>query len=325
MADDPLVSTDWLQDHLEDPDLRVVDIRGYVTTRPLEPGVEEATYRGAEDEYLAGHIPGAVFVDWTSDIVDPDDPVPAQIAPAARFAEAMSTRGIGDATRVVAVDHMGGQFATRLWWALTYYGHDAVSVLDGGWNRWVEEERPVETGPVSVPPAVFHAKPRAEMRATAADVLAWLGQADLQLLDARDAGQFTGARRRGPRGGHIPGAVNLPRELFFAEGGGFLPKEEIAPPDRTHGPAARSADRRLLQRGRGRDRRAVPPAPARVSPGSRITTARGTSGDLGSTCRRSREAGGRVPACGGRAGCLRSRRDFRGESAWRPAVRPCEP
>ena len=65
MADDPLVSTDWLQDHLEDPDLRVVDIRGYVTTRPLEPGVEEATYRGAGDEYLAGHIPGAVFVDWT--------------------------------------------------------------------------------------------------------------------------------------------------------------------------------------------------------------------------------------------------------------------
>jgi thiosulfate/3-mercaptopyruvate sulfurtransferase len=227
MADDPLVSTDWLQDHLEDPDLRVVDIRGYVTTRPLEPGVEEATYRGAEDEYLAGHIPGAVFVDWTTDIVDPDDPVPAQIAPAARFAEAMSRRGIGDATRVVAVDHMGGQFATRLWWALTYFGHDAVSVLDGGWNRWVEEERPVETGPVSVPPAVFHAKPRAEMRATAADVLAWLGQPDLQLLDARDAGQFSGARRRGPRGGHIPGAVNLPRELFFAEGGGFLPREEI--------------------------------------------------------------------------------------------------
>ena len=65
------------------------------------------------------------------------------------------------------------------------------------------------------------------MRATAADVLAWLGQADLQLLDARDAGQFSGARRRGPRGGHIPGAVNLPRELFFAEEGGFLPKEEI--------------------------------------------------------------------------------------------------
>ena len=227
MADDPLVTTDWLADHLHDPAVRVVDIRGYVTTRPVGPGAEEATYRGALDEYLAGHIPGAVYVDWTADIVDPDDPVPAQIAGPARFAEAMGLRGIGDATRVVAVDHVGGQFATRLWWALTYYGHDRVAVLDGGWNRWVEEDRPTEAGPVTVAPATFSARPRPELRATAAEVLARLGRPDLQLIDARDAGQFTGARRRGPRGGHIPGAINLPRELFFADGGGFLPIDEI--------------------------------------------------------------------------------------------------
>src|SRR5205807_3303402 len=96
---DPLVTTDWLEAHLGDPDIRVVDIRGYVSTRPLEPGVEEASYRGAGEEFRAGHIPGAVYVDWTRDIVDPDDPVPVQIAPAERFAEAMSARGIGDATR----------------------------------------------------------------------------------------------------------------------------------------------------------------------------------------------------------------------------------
>src|SRR3954463_12867696 len=113
-----LVSTDWLQEHLHDPDLRVVDMRGYVTTRPLGPGVEEATYRGAPDEYLSGHIPGAVYVDWTRDIVDPADPIPAQLAPPDLFARAMGERGIGDATRVVAVDQAGGQFATRLWWAL---------------------------------------------------------------------------------------------------------------------------------------------------------------------------------------------------------------
>ena len=227
MPEERLVTTEWLAAHLHDPDLRVVDMRGYVTTRPVEPGVEEATYRGAHDEYLAGHIPGAVYVDWTRDIADPDDPVPAQIAPADRFARAMGERGIGDSTRVVAVDHMGGQFATRLWWALSYYGHDAVSVLDGGWNRWVEEERPAQTGPVSVPPAVFTPKARPEWRMTAEQVLARLGDADLQLIDARDAGQYTGARRRGPRGGHIPGAVNLPRELFFAPAGGFLPLDEI--------------------------------------------------------------------------------------------------
>ena len=227
MPVDPLVSADWLQDHLGDPKIRIVDIRGYVATRPVAPGVEEATYRGAPEEYAAGHVPGSVFVDWTKDIVDPDDPVPAQIAGPERFARAMGERGVGDETHVVVVDHMGGQFATRLWWALTYYGHDAVSVLEGGWNRWVEEDRPIDTGPIASMPKTFTPRPRPEMRATAAQLAARLGEPDLQLLDARDAGQFTGARRRGARGGHIPGARNVPRELFFAEGGGFRPLPEI--------------------------------------------------------------------------------------------------
>jgi thiosulfate/3-mercaptopyruvate sulfurtransferase len=232
---EPLVSTDWLEAHLGDPGVRVIDIRGSVTTRPVAPGVEEADYRGAPEDYLAGHIPGAVFVDWTKDIVDPDDPVPAQVAPPDRFAEAMAAHGVGDDTHVIAVDHMGGQFATRLWWALTYYGHDRVSVLDGGWNRWVEEGRPVETSVPAPPRAVFHARPRPEWRATAAEVLAQLGEPGLQLVDARDPAQFTGAKRRGPRGGHIPSALNLPRELFFAEGGGFLPLDALRSRVESHG------------------------------------------------------------------------------------------
>src|ERR1044071_5643336 len=104
MQHDPLVTTDWLAAHLGDPNVRVVDMRGYVMTKPVRPGVEEATYRGAPEEYLAGHIPGAVYVDWTRDIVDPDDPIPAQVAPAGQFARAMGERGIGDPTHVVAVD-----------------------------------------------------------------------------------------------------------------------------------------------------------------------------------------------------------------------------
>jgi thiosulfate/3-mercaptopyruvate sulfurtransferase len=227
MAIEPLVTTAWLLEHLADADLRVVDIRGYVITRPVAPGVDEATYRGAIDEYRSGHIPGAVFVDWTRDIVDPDDPVPAQLAPPDRFAQAMAERGIGDATHVIAVDHAGGQFATRLWWALRYEGHDAVSVLDGGWNRWVDEGRPIDVGQVTVAPATFTPRPRPELRVSAEELLGQLGAADLQLIDARDPGQYQGTRRRGPRGGHIPGALNVPRELFFAEGGGFLPLEEI--------------------------------------------------------------------------------------------------
>lgn len=227
MPVDPLVTTQWLEDHLGDPDLRVVDMRGYVSTRPVGPGVEEATYRGAREEYLSGHVPGAVYLDWTADIVDPDDPVPAQIAPPGRFAEVMGAHGIGDAAHVVAVDHMGGQFATRLWWALIYHGHDAVSVLDGGWDRWVEEGRPVEVGPVEVRRQVFTPRVRSDWRATAEQLRDRLGRGGTQIVDARDPGQFTGARRRGPRGGHIPGAINLPRERFFAEGGGFLPLDEI--------------------------------------------------------------------------------------------------
>jgi thiosulfate/3-mercaptopyruvate sulfurtransferase len=232
-----LVTTDWLAEHLGDPSLRVVDIRGYVVTRPLAPGVEEADYRGAPEEYRAAHIPGAVYVDWTHDIIDPDDPVPVQIAPPDRFAEAMAVRGIGDETHVIAVDHAGGQFATRLWWALNYYGHGAVSVLDGGWNRWVDEGRPVESGEVSVPRSVFTARARRAWRATACELAESLQGAGLDgmLVDARDPGQYTGARRRGLRGGHIPGAINVPRELFFAPEGGFLPLDEIRRRVEEHG------------------------------------------------------------------------------------------
>ena len=227
MPPEPIVTTEWLEDHLDDPTVRVVDIRGYVSTKPDGPGVEVATYRGAPEEYRAGHIPGAVSIDWTVDIVDLDDPIPAQIADAERFAAAMSERGIGDDTHVIAVDHQGGQFATRLWWALRYYGHDNVSVLDGGWNRWMEEDGPVSTEAPQHPPATFTPKVCPDWRATAEQVMARRDETGLVLIDARDLGQFNGTRRRGPRGGHIPGAIHLPRELFFAEGGGFRPVEEV--------------------------------------------------------------------------------------------------
>ncbi len=229
MSPELLVTTEWLAEHLTDADLRVVDIRGYVVTRPVEPGVDEAVYKGAVEEYLASHIPGAVYVDWTSDIIDPEDAVPVQIAGPERFAEAMASRGISNRTHVVAVDHAGGQFATRLWWALHYYGHDRVSVLDGGWNAWVDEELPNESGAVTPPRGDFTPRCRSCARITAEQLLAKLDsdERSWSLIDARDEGQFTGARRRGARGGHIPGAINLPRELFFSRTGGFLPLEEI--------------------------------------------------------------------------------------------------
>lgn len=240
MTTELLVSTDWLAEHLSDPGVRVVDIRGFVTTRPVAPGIEHATYRGAREEYLAAHIPGAAYLDWTTDITDPDDPVPVQIAPPPRFAEAMAARGIGDQTTVIAVDHAGGQFATRLWWALRYYGHDDVAVLDGGWNRWLEEGREVESGEVAFAGARFTPRARSSLRVTAEQVAGLVKQPDRDalLVDARDPGQYFGARRRGARGGHIPGAINVPRELFFAPEGGFLPLEEIRRRVEEHGLSA---------------------------------------------------------------------------------------
>ncbi len=223
MNDDPLVTTDWLAEHFTDLRIRVVDIRGRVVTSQLEPGVEQAEYRGCSDEYLTEHIPGAVYVDWPRDIIDPDDPTPVQIAGPERFAQIMAERGIGDDTHVVAVDHAGGQFATRLWWALRYYGHDNTSVLSGGFNAWKSEGRALESGPVSPPHAVFHPTARPTLRVTIDELAAIVANPEHEALvvDARDIGQYTAAKRRGPRGGRIPGAISVPRELFFDDNGRF--------------------------------------------------------------------------------------------------------
>lgn len=221
-----LVSTDWLAEHLDDPRLRIVDIRGYVKTADLG-GNQKAEYVGAADEYEAGHIPGSVFVDWTSDITDPDDPVPAQVAPPDRFAEAMAERGIGNDSDVVVVDHSGGHFATRLWWALRYQGHDRVAVLDGGFARWAAEKRPVTDEPTAVMPASFTPRLRPELKADAAAVLTHSQRGDALIVDARDPGQFGGEVVRGSRGGHVPSAVNIPIKGFIDEHGSWKPADEL--------------------------------------------------------------------------------------------------
>lgn len=225
---EPLVSTDWLQENLEAPGLRVVDIRGYVRKTDLGDGRQEAEYLAAREEYDEAHIPGAVYVDWTRDIVNPDDPVPAQIAPPDRFAALMGTLGIGDDTHVIVYDHAGGQFATRLWWALTYYSHEKVSVLDGGWKKWTNESRPITNEIPSPEPATFTPILQPGWRTDAEGVLA-AGGGSAFVLDARDKGQYTGEIRRGEgRAGHVPGAVHLHADgLLGSESGTFLSDEEL--------------------------------------------------------------------------------------------------
>ena len=145
VSSSPFVSTAWLATHLDDAHVRVVDIRGLI----LPPDKPKPHYFPKSQDYLQSHIPGAVFVDWTRDIVDQDDPVPVQIAAPAKFAACMSQLGVGDDTLVIAYDDHRSALAARLWWALRYYGHDAVRILDGGWLKWVGEGRPVNTQAVS--------------------------------------------------------------------------------------------------------------------------------------------------------------------------------
>ena len=217
----PLVSTVWLADHLDAPSLRVVDIRGYVKSHDLGGGHQAADYLAARDEYDAGHIPGAVYVDWTKDITDPNDPVPAQIAPPERFKNAMEERGIGNETDIVIVDHTSGHFATRLWWALRYYGHERAALLDGGYAKWAREGRPLTTHVPNVPIVTFTPHPDPKLRRTWQEVAGAVDEpthAPL-IVDARDEPTYRGEVWRGSRAGHIPGAVNLPaKRLYTAEG-----------------------------------------------------------------------------------------------------------
>ncbi len=224
----PLVDTVWLQENLDDPGLRVVDIRGYVKKTDLGDGRQKAEYLAAREEYDEAHIPGAVYVDWTRDITDPGDPVPAQIAPPERFAALMGSLGIGDDTHVVVYDHAGGQFATRLWWALTYYGHEKVSVLDGGWRKWIAEDRPTTDEIPSPEPATFTSRPQPGWLTDAEGVLDAGGEGAL-ILDARDRGQYTGEVRRGEgRAGRVPGALHLHADsLLNPDSGTFLTDGEL--------------------------------------------------------------------------------------------------
>jgi thiosulfate/3-mercaptopyruvate sulfurtransferase len=216
---DNLVSTEWLQEHLLEPNLRIVDMRGYVKATPLGDGLESAEYVGARDEYETGHIPGSSYVDWTTDIIDLVNPVKVQIAPAGAFAEAMELRGIGNDSDVVIVDHAGGHFATRLWWALRFYGHDRAAVLDGGFKKWQSEDRPVSTETPLFGATTFTPRVRPELRVEPEAIVASIGDAETLIVDARDKPTYDGEIRRHSRGGHIPSAVNIPlKSLVQADG-----------------------------------------------------------------------------------------------------------
>jgi thiosulfate/3-mercaptopyruvate sulfurtransferase len=199
----PLVSTEWLDAHRAEADLRIVDVRWYLD--PARKGI---------DSYRAGHIPGAIFMDIERDLAGPGGarggPLGRHPWPStAQVERVMSIGGIRASTRVVAYDDASGAMAARLWYLLRAHGHAAVAVLDGGIPKWTAEGRPVDTVEPEVARATFRARPTAgavlgknDMRELPSDAL---------VFDARAPERYRGETEPiDPRAGHIPGACNAP-------------------------------------------------------------------------------------------------------------------
>jgi thiosulfate/3-mercaptopyruvate sulfurtransferase len=197
-----LATTEWLAERLGRPEFRVIDARW----RPDG---------SAAEAYAAGHIPGAVHLDWRADLVDVLEESDAiRLAGPDRVAAAAIRAGIGDGSTVVVYDDTQGLYAARVWWSLRAYGLDTVRILDGGYHAWVEEGRRVSTAsldPASITgPVTFTSRGPNRMHLTTADVRGLLGAPDVTLVDARAPAEFRGFEGNTRRLGHIPGAINVP-------------------------------------------------------------------------------------------------------------------
>ncbi|MFQ5899398.1 MAG: sulfurtransferase [Candidatus Methylomirabilia bacterium] len=205
-----LVETDWLAAHLADADLRIVDIRGIIRS----PDAPKPWYLPQLEAYREAHIPGAVFVDWTEEVVEPRAPVRMTLAGPERFKALVERLGIGDRHRVVVYDDTGA-IAPRFWWILNYYGHPEVRLLNGGWPKWVAEGQPVTAEIPAHPSAVFIPRVCPEWRVAAPEVRSILNDPHVALVDCRSPKEFRGEIGRGERKGRIPGAVNVPVGRFL--------------------------------------------------------------------------------------------------------------
>lgn len=198
-----LVDGRWLEEHLDDPKVRVLDASFHLPGSGRDPGAE----------FHDRHIPGAAFFDIDA-IRAEDNPLPHMLPPATVFAARVGALGIGDETLVVTYDGPGSLAAPRAWWMFRAFGHDAVAVLDGGLGAWTNADRPTGSGPATPrSPRRFRARPRPELVKRCDEVLAALGDGDEQIVDARSPGRFAGTEpepRPARKHGHIPGSVNIP-------------------------------------------------------------------------------------------------------------------
>jgi thiosulfate/3-mercaptopyruvate sulfurtransferase len=216
----PLVSTEWLAEHLTAPDVRVADASWYLP----QAG------RDAKAEYRSAHIPGAVFFD-IDDLSDEKSTLPHMLAPAPKFASRMRKLGLGDGNLIVVYDGAGIYSAARAWWMLRAIGHEEVAVLDGGLPKWRAEGRAVEDLIPNPYPRHFTPRPNNALLRNFDQMNANLTSRAAQVIDARGAARFHAKEpepRPGTRGGHIPGSKNIPYTEFAGAGGALKPREELA-------------------------------------------------------------------------------------------------
>jgi thiosulfate/3-mercaptopyruvate sulfurtransferase len=219
-----LVSTGWLEAHLEDPDLRIFDVTTHL--RPATPG----PYRieSGRDDYQAAHIPGAAFLDLAADLSDPDSPLNFTHLPADRLAMALGAAGVGPGSRVVAYSTTTPMWATRFWWMLRAAGFDAAAVLDGGFGAWTAEGRPTEAGDSRYAPATLTLADRSGAWADKADVLAAIEDGAVCTINALSPSVHSGASAMNyGRKGHIAGSVNVPYAALLTEDGRYRGDSEL--------------------------------------------------------------------------------------------------
>lgn len=211
--DDPrtLVSTDWLERHLADPDLRIIDASWYLPQANRDPVAE----------YNAGHIPGARFID-IDDVSDARSDLPHMAPPPEKFMSRMRANGIGDGHQVVVYDGAGMFSAARMWWLFRLMGKMDIAVLDGGFPKWRAEGREIEDLPATIRDRHMTVSRQNQMVRDATQVAAAAKLGDHEIVDARAPGRFRGEEeepRKGLRAGHIPGSKNVHyATLFNADG-----------------------------------------------------------------------------------------------------------
>lgn len=200
---DPLVTPAWLNDHLQSPDLRVIDATWFMPSDP----------RDAQALYAERRIPGAVFFD-IDDIADTSSDLPHMLPSPEKFASRMKKLGVGDGARIVVYDNHGLMSAARVWWTFRVFGHEDVAVLDGGFPAWERAGYAIETGPPA--PRMerhFTVRMRRDLVRDLADVQRAIEGARTPILDARSTERFRGEApepRPGLRSGHMPGASSVP-------------------------------------------------------------------------------------------------------------------